>query len=435
MIYKHLKAALVAGVLTSNVLGQTYQGPPDPADAVIYEIDLRHFSKEGTLNGVTKGLDGIKELGANVIYLMPIYPIGELQATDSPYAIRDYTAVNGRLGTMDDLRALVRAAHEKNIAVILDWVANHTAFDHPWLANSNWYVRDGANKAISPPNTGWNDVAQLNYKSMAMQTAMTKAMQHWVMNAGIDGFRCDYADGPSIQFWRAAIASVRSEAKRDLFFLAESGTRELHAAGFDCISGFDFYNILMQVHREGRSVKDLAAVGLKDRQNVANPKREARYISNHDVMGTDGPATQALGGEKGALAAFVVACTQGPPIIYASQEGLPGKSEGVHPADYTSGNINQDYKKILTVRKSSNALKRGRPTSYGNDDVYVVRMDHETERVLVVCNLRNRKATYSVPDFLATVPWVDIFSKQKKTLGRTIELEPFDYLILQAGRN
>jgi glycosidase len=260
-------------------------------------------------------------------------------------------------------------------------------------------------------------------------------MQHWVVNAGIDGFRCDYADGPPIQFWRSAIASVRSEAKRDLFFLAESGTRELHAAGFDCISGFDFYNTLMQVHREGRSVKDLAAVGIKDRQNVADPKREARYTSNHDLLGTDGPAIQALGGEKGALVAFLVACTQGPPIIYGSQEGLPEKSEGVYPADYTSGHINPDYKKLLAARKSSNALRRGRPTSYGNDDVYVVRMDHETERVLVVCNLRNRKVTYSVPDFLSAVSWVDIFSKEKKPLGRTIELEPFGYLMLQVGRD
>jgi glycosidase len=409
-------------VAQGNQAWSVYKGPPAPEDAVIYEIDLRHFSKKGTINGVTKGLDAVKELGANVIYLMPIYPVGEFKSFGSPYSIRDYTSVNKSLGTLNDLRALVRTAHQKNIAVILDWVANHTSFDNPWLANQDWYLRDNTGNAISPPGKGWTDVAQLNYNSKGMQAAMIKAMQYWVINAGVDGFRCDYADGPPIDFWKKAISSTRKVAGSNLFFLAESGTADLYNAGFDLISGYDFYNNLKQVYQQNKPAKAIALTS----------QRAARYISNHDLLGSDGPVNKVFDNDRGAMAAFFVACMEGTPIIYGSQEGVPEKSKGVHAADYSPGQISPEYKKLLAFRKTSNAIKRGNTTSYSNDDVYVIKKDYGTETVLVICNLRNRKLSYSLPSSLGRIKWENMLSREKKQSGAAIWLEPFDYFILKA---
>ncbi|MDF3059441.1 MAG: hypothetical protein K0R17_3656 [Rariglobus sp.] len=315
----------------------------------------------------------------------------------------------------------------------MDWVANHTAWDHPWLANRNWYLRDRAGNALSPPGKGWDDVAQLNYKNTALREAMIKAMQFWVVNTEVDGFRCDFADGPPFDFWKATIASARNATKRKLFFLAESGTRELYEAGFDCISGFDFYNNLKQVYWDKKPAKIMDLPGGNDRPNISDRKPEARYISNNDLLAIEGPTATVFENERGAMAAFVLACMQGPPMIYNGQEGLAEKSVGVYPADYTSEQVNPEYKKILAIRKNSNAIKRGRLTSYSNDDVYVIKKDYEKERALVICNLRNKKVTYSVPDFLSIIPWVDAFSQNRKQLGKTIEMEPFGYFILKAS--
>lgn len=423
-----LLAISVFSIFTLNAAAQNdrtesaYNGPPAPEDAVIYEINLQQFSKEGTLNGVARGLDAVKQLGANVIYLMPIYPIGEFKSFGSPYSIRDYTSVNKKLGTMDDLRTLVRTAHEKNIAVILDWVANHTSFDNSWLVNEDWYLRDNAGNALSPPGKGWKDVAQLNYNNKDMRAAMIKAMQYWVINAGVDGFRCDYADGPPIDFWKKAIASTRKVAKHDLFFLAESGTNDLYKAGFDLISGFDFYNNLKQVYQQNKPAKAIASTS----------KRVAGYISNHDLLGSDGPTAKVFDNDRGAMAAFVVASMEGTPIIYNSQEGVPEKSKGARAADYTLDQISPEYRKILALRNNSDAIKRGSTTSYSNDDVYVVKKDYGTESVLVICNLRNRPVSYQLPGSLTRIGWMDMLTDKKAELNSDIEMQPFSYFILKA---
>lgn len=430
----------VFSLFTLNTAGQVYagdqpsgyKGPPAPADAVIYETDVRFFSRESNLSGVTAGLDGIKALGANVIYLMPIYPIGEVKSVGSPYGVRDYTSVNKKMGTMNDLRTLVQTAHQKNIAVILDLVANHTSFDNPWLANQDWYLRDNAGNAISPPGKGWNDAAQLNYKNMAMRAAMIKVMQYWVLNADIDGFRCDYADGPPIDFWKDAIAATRKVARRNLLFLAESGTRALYKAGFDIISGFDFYNYLKQVYKQNKSVAVIDDFEKTDEQNTPRGKAQARYISNHDVVGLDGPIAKAFNTDRGAMAAFVLACMQGPPIIYSSQEGIPEKIKGVFAANYTPEQINPDYKTILAIRSSSNAIKRGRLTTFSTNDLSVFRKDYGAESVLIICNLRNREVQYMPPAALAKLRWTNAVTKQAQDISNIISLEPYGYLILKA---
>lgn len=413
----------------ANRPAEVFKGAPSPADAVIYEVNVPHFSNEGNLSSLTAGLDSIKALGANVIYLMPIYPIGEIKSFGSPYCVRDYTTVNKSLGTIADLRELVNAAHQKNMAVILDWVGNHTSFDHPWLANPDWYVRDVAGNALSPPNKGWNDVAQLNYNNAGMREAMVKAMKYWIINAGVDGFRCDYADGPPIDFWKKAITSIRKVSKNKTLFLAESGTKAVYKAGFDLISGFDFYNNLKQVYRDNKTAKSIVGINDQEYSNAATRQQVAGYITNHDLMGSDGPVSKVFGSREGAVAAFVVAVfTQGTPIIYNGQETLSANNGTLH------AKINPDYKKILALRNSSDAIKRGHITSFSNDDVYVIKKDYGTESILLICNLRNRNAVYTVPASLSKAVWKDGFTSAKQPLGSVLRLAPYEYLILKVNR-
>ncbi len=207
-----------------------FAGVPATSDIAMYEINLRAFSAGGTFQGILPRLDSIKKLGINVIWLMPIYPIGQkkmIPPMGSPYSVKNYLEVNPELGTLDDLKNLVRESHKRGMAVILDWVANHTAWDNPWIENKSWYTQDGNGIIISPPGTNWLDVADLNYENDEMRTAMISAMKYWILNANVDGFRCDAADFVPFDFWKQAIDSLNKLPGRKLILLAE-GARSDH---------------------------------------------------------------------------------------------------------------------------------------------------------------------------------------------------------------
>jgi hypothetical protein len=224
--------------------GTPFTAVPNRQDAVIYQVNMRAFSAQSNFQGVIARLDSIKALGANVVYLMPIYPVGTVNSVNSPYSVRDYRAINTEFGTLTDLRALVDGAHSRNMSVMLDWVANHTAWDHPWIStHSDWYVKNSSGAIISPPGTGWNDVAQLDYTNSAMRLEMIRSLKYWVYTANVDGFRFDYADGPPATFWRQAIDTLRAISTHNLLLLAE-GNRSDHFS-----SGFDLY-VWLQLLRE-----------------------------------------------------------------------------------------------------------------------------------------------------------------------------------------
>lgn len=197
--------------------GTPFEKMPKKEDAIIYQVNIRAFSQAGTLKGVQDRLTQIQELGANVVYLMPVYPVGKVKASGelgSPYAVKDYKAVNPDFGTLQDLQTLVEEAHKKNMAVVLDWVANHTAWDNNWITeHPNWYQKDANGNIIIPPGTNYNDVAQLDFNNAEMKAAMIDAMSYWVYNANIDGFRCDYADFVPQTFWTEAITKLRKIKK------------------------------------------------------------------------------------------------------------------------------------------------------------------------------------------------------------------------------
>jgi glycosidase len=421
--------------------GTPFANVPEASDAAVYQVNFSAFSQAGTLQGIVPRLDSIKALGVNTLYLMPIYPIGQLKGIGSPYAVRDYQAVNPSLGNLNDLRAVVDAAHAKGMAVILDWVGNHTSWDHAWVnAHRDWYQQD-ANGTLRNPPAGFTDVLQLNFAKPDMRAAMIAAMRYWVLTANVDGYRFDYADGPTYQFFTEANTSLKSISGHKLLLIAEGSQRDyFFKSGFNLQYGFDFFSIM-----EKRIFGGQKSAKILDSLNTANyasyrglppTARMLRYTSNHDVNVSDGTPLDLFGGKAGSLAAFVVAAyMNGTPMVYNGQEvGTPQRLPFIQSRQVIDWSLNPDmvlaYKRILRFRNASNAVRNGALASYSTDDVCAFTKTADNEQVLTVINLRNRAVTYTVPAALVG-SYRNGLTGQAAAVGTQVSLQPYQYLVLQ----
>jgi glycosidase len=435
-------APITPPVVTEPTGAKQYDTPftnvPETADILMYEVNLSAFSATGNLKGVQSRLDSVKNLGVNVLWLMPIYPIGDLKGIGSPYAVKNYTQVNSAFGNLEDLRLLVKEAHKRNMAVILDWVANHTSWDNPWIQNSSWYAKDASGAIISPPGMGWNDVAELNFTSTAMRKEMIKAMNYWVLEANIDGFRCDHAEGVPTDFWKEAIDALRAIPNRKLIMFAETGKKELLTAGFDMIFGWDFYTKLKDVMNNNKPASELLAFNATNYNNIAEGKHILRWITNHDDGAWDDSPINIFKGQQGALAAFTLTSYMGGvPLIYNGQEvGFTGKlpffSNNTTKIDWTiNPTIWAAYKKLMAFRNSSNAVKKGTVEAFNAKDVVIFKKKLGSEEVLVLVNVRNSKVLQDLPSGLTNTSWKNAMTNENVNLNTAITLEPYSYMILK----
>jgi glycosidase len=418
--------------------GTPFAGVVDRQDAVIYQVNMRTFSTPGNFAGVTARLDSIKALGANVVYLMPIYPVGMYKAINSPYCVRDHMAVNPEFGSLNDLRALVDGAHSRNMSVILDFVANHTAWDHVWIsAHKDWYKQDNAGNIIAPPGTGWNDVAQINFNNADLRLALIRAMKYWVLAVNIDGYRCDYTDGPPLDFWKQAIDTLRNISTHKLLLLAEGGRSANYTIGFDYNFGFGFFNNLKSIYNSNVSAQSIDNLNTTDYTSASNGQQIVRYITNHDVNGSDGTPLELFGDKKGSMAAFVVVSyMKSVPMIYNGQEvATPVRMTFPFTSTKIDWTINPDvtaeYKKVIAFRNSSNAIRRGTLQSYSSSDICAFTKEQAGEKVLVIANMRNTISNYSVPPALANTTWVDVMKGTSVMLTGNIPVQPYEYLVLK----
>ena len=318
------------------VLGQAAQAAaplaPDTSwvtRCAIYEVNVRDFSAAGNLRGVTAGLARIQASGADVIWLMPIYPVGVIGRKGplgSPYAVRDYYAINPAFGTAADLHALVRAAHRRGLKVILDWVPDHTSPDNPLIKElPDYYYRDSLGIPEVPHDlqghpTDWTDTRQLDYHNPAMRRAMIAAMRHWLVTFDLDGFRQDVAHFIPPDFWSEANTELRTAAKRPLLMLAEADNLELHRAGFDLTYAWGSYARLKAVWK-GVPADSFVLGEVPDMQAMPPGGMRMRFTTNHDETAWDNPPVILFGGPAGARAAYVAeALLPGRPLLYDGQE-------------------------------------------------------------------------------------------------------------------
>ncbi|RYY87522.1 MAG: hypothetical protein EOO15_11690 [Chitinophagaceae bacterium] len=417
--------------------GTPFNGVPDRRDVTIYQVNMRAFSSSSNFQGVIARLDSIKALGVNTIYLMPIYPVGIINGVNSPYAVRDYRAVNPEFGTLSDLRALIDGAHSRNMAVLLDFVANHTAWDNPWIsAHPEWYLRSGG-VIQSPPGMGWNDVAQLDFNNAAMRLELIRSMKYWVYTANVDGFRFDYADGPPASFWRQAVDTLRNITTHNLLLLAEGSRNDHFASGFDFTFGFNYYGALKSVVQANQPVTNLDALNTSEFNGATNGQQVVRYLTNHDVNGSDGTPLDLFGGLSGSMASFVVtAYMKGVPMIYNGQEvGTPFRLTFPFTGQDINWTLNPsvtaEYKQVIAFRNSSAAIRRGTLTTYHSANVAAFTKELGAEKVLVLANLRNSTQSFALPAALNNSTWINAFTGATVNLSGTVNLAAYNYLVLK----
>ncbi len=416
--------------------GTPFNNVPDPRDVNMYQVHLRPFSAVGNFAGVTARLDSIQALGINVLYLMPFYPTGEdNQSSESPYCVKDFTGIAAEYGTLTDLRALVDGAHSRGMAVMIDWIANQTSWDHPWITQyPERYVRDG-NGVIQnlPP---FPDVAALNFSNNDMRTAMINAMRYWVFAANIDGFRCDFANHAPLDFWQQAITNLRSIPGRNLLFFAEGDRLENFQAGFDLNFGDKWYYDAIMPVANGGNVSLIQQTTDVEYTYAAAHQQVVRYTANHDTQ-NGATAMGVFNGHNGVVVNFLIsAYMRGVPFLTSGQE--VDFSQSI-PWPYTTVKINwnanqsaaADFKKILHFRTASTAIRRGAMSNFSSNDVCAFTKTSGSEKVVVIANLRNQSRTYQVPASLAGT-YSDAFSGAPQTLtnGNTITLGAFEYLVL-----
>jgi cyclomaltodextrinase len=373
-------------------------GPAWMDTAIIYEIFPRHFSDEGTLNAVTGKLDQLHALGVNVLWIMPVHPIGELHrvgALGSPYAARDFYAIDPALGTKEDFARLVESAHARNMRVILDIAANHTAWDSVMMAYTAFYAHDKGGHPFSPH--GWNDVAGLDYNNPALRQYMVDMFVYWLKTYNLDGFRCDAASFVPTSFWeqlRPALEAV----KPDVLLLAEASNPDLMTKAFDLDYAWPLLHTFNDVIEHGKPASAIEAVWKE--QAIAFPKGAKHMLISDDH---DEPRATVRYGNSGALAASALVFTlPGVPMLYngmeagdATPSGSPALFEK-HQVYWGSGQKNSEfsafYDAIIRLRASSTALQHGDLVwLHNSDETHVVsilrRSPEETD--LVTVNLSN----------------------------------------------
>ncbi len=409
---------------------------PDVDKATIYEVNLRAQSAEGTLQGVISKLDHIKSLGTNIIWLMPIYEQGVVNSVGSPYSVKDYQKVSAEYGSLADLRTLTDQAHALGMAVILDWVANHTAWDHPWIsAHPEWYSQNANGQIIIPPGTNWNDVADLNFDQTAMRKAQIDAMKYWILEANVDGFRCDYADGVPFDFWSEAVSTLKALPKRDVLMLAEGTRSDHYQAGFDLTYGWNYYTALKNVWN-GAASSTLTTTHQLEYGNIPSGKGKVRFTTNHDESAWDASPMTLFNGKNGAIAASVVNIfSGGVPLIYTGQE--VGKT-GTTPF-FNNSNINWTanadmlaaYQKLYEVYSTEAAARGNSISAYQlSNDLICWKKTNGTSSILVLVNVRNSAINVTLPPVL-TGNFTNLYSGQNETVSTSLSLTPYAFRIYQ----
>ncbi len=331
--------------------------------AVLYQINTRQFTPEGTLIAARAQLPRLKALGADILWLMPIHPIGEQNrkgSLGSPYSVRDYYGVNPEFGTLDDLKAFVAEAHRLGMRVILDWVANHTAWDNPLVeAHPDWYERDWDGDFRPTPWWDWSDIIDLDYRNPELRRYMAEAMKFWVSEVGIDGFRCDVAGYVPLDFWE----TIRTEldAIKPVFMLAEYEGRDVHRRAFDASYAWSWNNAL---HRIAIGEADVSALyGYYSENESAWPQDAYRmtYLSNHDQNAWEATQFERFGP---ALEAGIVLSVlgEGIPLIYNGQEAGNRKRLAFFEKDpivWQAHPIGELYRDLIALKKGIRALGNG----------------------------------------------------------------------------
>jgi glycosidase len=383
------------------------QHPAWARSAVIYQINTRQFTPEGSFSAAEAQLPRLRELGVDILWLMPIHPIGEVHrkgSLGSPYAVKDHLAVNPELGTLAAFKRFVATAHRLGLKVILDWVGNHTAWDNVLVKrHPDWYERDASGAFRPTPWYDWDDIIDLDYNQPGLRRYMINAMVYWVREVGVDGYRVDAAGLSPLDFWEQAAKELR--AVKPVFLLAEWESRDLHARAFDATYAWTWWDT-MKLITEGRA--DATALHPYYAWNRKFYPREAYrllYTTNHDKNAWEGTEHEIFG--AGVEAATVLSfISEGMPLVYNGQEA--GNRERLafferDPIIWKDAPEGELLKRLIALKKRNTALWNGADGAVmepvGNSapkQVFSFVRSNGRDKVLAVFNLSARAAEVSL---------------------------------------
>jgi len=406
----------------------------------IYEINVRQYTREGTFNAFANHLPRLKDMGVRILWFMPIHPIGRvnrLGSLGSYYSISDYKAVNPEFGDLDDFRQLVNTAHTMGFKVIIDWVANHTAWDHVWTyTNKDYYQLDGNGNFRAPYD--WNDVIQINHDSKDQQDAMIDAMKFWLRECDIDGFRCDMAHLIPLSFWQRARKEL--ETIKHLFWLAETEDASYHEV-FDATYTWEFLHKMEEYWRGQTDTAGLGSVLNKYKDSFPDDALRAYFTSNHDENSHSGSEYERMG-DAAKIFAVLCATWNGLPLIYSGQE-LPNKKrlrffdkdeiEWIENCE-----LHNFYKTLLELRSKNPALSSDKSV-----DTYLLKASDErvfcflrkkgSNEVLVILNLSPGWLSFTIDSNNIAGNYKDVFSGEDIAINNNylFHFSAWDYKVLE----
>ena len=440
--------------------------PDVEENAVIYEVNIRQYSTEGTFNAFTKDIPQLKELGVKIIWVMPIFPISQTKrkatggddskfASEMPaaeqhkylgsyYAVSDFKKVNPEFGTIEDFRNLVKTAHDNGIYVILDWVPNHTGWDHVWIKNHpEYYTKNAKGEIIDPINPetgkswGWSDVADLNYDNQGLRKEMTADMLHWIKNENIDGFRCDVASNVPLDFWQQAIPQLRKE--KNIFMLAEAWEPELLKDGlFDMAYGWEAHHTMNRIAQGKNTVKDWDKLILDNQKKYNANDILMNFVDNHDENSWNGTTKSRLAKAEEAMTALSYVMP-GMPLIYSGNEYGLNHSLKFFEKDSipkTKGAAWKLRRKLGKLKTENSALNGGKKSaSYKKiatpNDTEILAFEREKngEKIIYIANLSDKTISTSLP---INGEFEDFITGKKIIFDAKLntQLQPWQYYIL-----
>ena len=455
-------AAIATFVGCCNCKTQETAREFDKFNSVVYELNIRQATEEGTFAAAEKYLPELKEMGVDIVWLMPISPIGvdgRKGTLGSYYSIIDYKAVNPEFGTMEDFKSFLATAHDLGLKVILDWVANHTSRDANWWkeGKTDWYVMDEST-GLPIVEYDWTDIAKLNYKNEDMRNAMIDALKFWV-ELGLDGYRCDVAMNVPGDFWKRAWEEVRA-INPDVYLLAEGEEQWLHESGFEATYAWELHHIFNAMAKGGSETKNVAGDGTikTDAKSVADlkeylerddvkypaPAMRLMFTSNHDENSWAGTEFERMGDAHKTFAALTFVLPKSQPLLYTGQEiGLNRRLEFfekdsvVELVDLEYGKEYRDfYKGLIAFRHNNSALAAGAnvaPMVYvegAPESVLAFARENEENKVLCFFNFSAEPQSLTLTEAEAGEYNCLCGKVMTYKAGDVVELEPWAYMLM-----
>ncbi|TVQ03911.1 MAG: alpha-amylase [Balneolaceae bacterium] len=414
--------------------------PPEWAvNANIYEVNIRQFTPEGTFRAFAEELPRLQEMGVRILWFMPIHPIGEKErkgTLGSYYSIKDYTAINPEFGDKDDFRFVVTKAKEHGMRVIIDWVANHTAWDAVWTeTNPEFYMTDEYGN-FYPPVEDWSDVIQLDVNNRDMWDAMIDAMEYWVVEYDIDGFRADVAYMVPVEFWIKARNKL--EEIKPVFMLAEAEEPELHRA-FDMTYAWDFAQTIRDMGAGRATTTDLDKALNRNFERFEKKYYRMLFTTNHDENSWQGSDPDLYGANFKNFA-VLSATVWGMPLIYNGQEsGLNKQLQFFEKDEIEWGDYRyQDfYTTLLDLNTRNQALFNGeigghfRKMSTDNDEnIFAYKRIGHHEQVMAILNFSGNQQTFTFKDGHKAI-WNDVFSGEEFEIKELNYIDPYSFYLLE----